>query len=108
MNLRGVSQNANTQTDTSISPMPARRAERSSEAVEILASKLISDRDVPRFVMAGFFPAIHAHCACCFKDVDARDKPRHDELSGMDCRAKPSAIPISQKTLAKLAGTPPD
>ena len=35
----------------------------------------------------------------------SQDKPGHDELSGMDCRAKPSAIPISQQTLANLAGT---
>src|SRR5260370_28381941 len=105
MNLPSVSPNANTPTDTRIRPMPARRAERSSEEVEIVASKLISDRDVPRFVRAGLVPAIHANGACCLKDVDARDKPGHDELNGIDCRAKPSAIPISQQTLANLAGT---
>jgi len=32
--------------------------------------------------MAGLVPAIHVFCGRCFKDVDARDKPGHDELKG--------------------------
>jgi hypothetical protein len=41
--------------DSSINPMPARRAERSSVAVEILESRLIYDRGLRfmLFVMAG-------------------------------------------------------
>jgi hypothetical protein len=31
-------------------------------------------------VKAGLVPAIHALLARSVKDVDARDKPRHDEL----------------------------
>jgi acyl dehydratase len=36
-----------------------------------------------------------------FKDVDARDKPGHDELGGIDCRNHTSAIPIRHQPLAK-------
>src|SRR6478752_168452 len=41
MNLPSASPNENMNIDSSISPMPARRAERSSVPVEILASRLI-------------------------------------------------------------------
>ena len=30
-------------------------------------------------VMAGLVPAIHVFLLACFEDVDARDKPGHDE-----------------------------
>jgi hypothetical protein len=48
--------------------------------------------------MAGPVPAIHVFVPRCFKDVDARDKPGHDEMNGIDCRIHTSAIrmnPIS-------------
>ncbi len=32
------------------------------------------------FVMAGLVPAIHVLLSLCIEDVDARDKPGHDEL----------------------------
>jgi acyl dehydratase len=39
------------------------------------------------FVVAGLVPAIHVYGASrCFKDVDARDKPGHDELGGLPQR----------------------
>src|SRR5467141_4902992 len=31
------------------------------------------------FVMAGLVPAIHVFLAACFEEVDARNKPGHDE-----------------------------
>jgi hypothetical protein len=31
--------------------------------------------------MAGLVPAIHVFVPRCFKDVEARDKPGHDELN---------------------------
>src|SRR5260370_39501645 len=106
MNLPSVSPNANTPTDTSIRPMPARRAERSSEAVEILASKLISDRDVSQ-IRHGRTCSGHRHpiVRAVLKTWMPGTSPGHDELSGIGCRAKPSAVPIIQQTLANLAGT---
>jgi len=35
--------------------------------------------------MAGLIPAIHVFLADRSKDVDARDKPGHDELLDVDC-----------------------
>jgi hypothetical protein len=34
------------------------------------------------FVMAGLVPAIHVFLAAGCKDVDARDKPGHDDFHG--------------------------
>jgi acyl dehydratase len=79
--------------DSSINPMPASRAERWSVVVEIFESKLICDSSVAsHFVVASiavpktaslplaYVP--HPRLLCrCFKDVDARDKPAHDEWS---------------------------
>jgi hypothetical protein len=36
------------------------------------------------FVMPGLVPAIHVFQASRKKDVDARDKPGHDEFRGTD------------------------
>jgi hypothetical protein len=53
--------------DSSIKPMPARRAERSSNPVEILARRVIDDRRVLSCsVMAGLVPAIHVLGAALF------------------------------------------
>jgi hypothetical protein len=43
MNFPSASPNENMNIDNSISPMPARRAERSSAAVEIFVSRLMGD-----------------------------------------------------------------
>jgi hypothetical protein len=51
--------------------------------------------------MAGLVPAIHVFYGRCFKDVDARDKPGHDELMGIDCRNHASAIPMAHRPFAK-------
>jgi hypothetical protein len=34
--------------------------------------------------MAGFIPAIHVFLADAFKDVNARDKPGHDDFIASD------------------------
>jgi hypothetical protein len=82
--------------DSSISPMPARRAERSSNPVDIFANRVIDGfwRCFLFSVIAGRVPAIHVSSAGMFKDVDARDKPGHDQSSGTDCRIGTSAIAI--------------
>ena len=36
-----------------------------------------------KFVMAGLVPAIHVFLAAMLQDVDARDKPGHDELAAL-------------------------
>src|SRR5258708_37645939 len=64
MNLQSVSPNAKMPTDTSIRPMPARRAERASEAVEILASRLIGDRNVSSASWPGIRPKDGVASAC--------------------------------------------
>jgi acyl dehydratase len=58
------------------------------------------------FVMAGLVPAIHVLFATSFKDVDARDKPGHDELGRIDCRNNSSAIPIRHQPFTKASQEP--
>jgi len=81
MNFPSASPNENMNIDNSINPMPARRAERSSAAGEILAKRVIDDR---RVLLAPSWPGSSRPSTSfvprCFKDVDARDKPGHDEL----------------------------
>jgi hypothetical protein len=90
MNFPSASPNENMNIDSSINPMPARRAERSSAAVEILAKRVIDDR---RVLLAPSWPgSSRPHTSSvprCFKDVDARDKPGHDELSGLVAATTP-------------------
>jgi hypothetical protein len=70
--------------DSSINPMPARRAERSSALAGIFANRLMDRVVTPlRSVTARLVRAIRAFVPRCFKGVDARDKPgqaRHDEI----------------------------
>jgi hypothetical protein len=79
MNLPSASPNENMKIASSISPMPASRAERSSSPVEIFESSVMAPGRFPLVLCDGpFRPA--ASCAhCCFKDVGARDKPGHDD-----------------------------
>jgi hypothetical protein len=70
--------------DSSINPMPARRAERSSLKAEIFAKRFIDCSGVSLlFFCHGRTCSGHprAFAQRCFKDVDARDKPGHDELN---------------------------
>src|SRR5205807_4469088 len=75
MNFPSASPNENMNIDNSINPMPARRAERSSAAGEILAKRVIDDR---RVLLAPSWPGSSRPSTSfvprCFKDVDARDK----------------------------------
>jgi acyl dehydratase len=82
--------------DSSINPMPASRAERSSNPVDILANRLILDRNGAFHSSSwpGLFRPSTSFVPRCFKDVDARHKAGHDELRGIDCRNNGSAIPI--------------
>ncbi len=68
MNLPMASPNENMKIESSINPMPARRAERSAAAVEILASRVMNELRgyVVFFVMAGLVPAIHAFLVTLF------------------------------------------
>ena len=84
MNFPSASPNENMKIASSINPMPASRAERSSE-VESFANRLISDAALhlcrAAVMAASRSPSpIHVFGAARFKDVDARDKPGHDEL----------------------------
>jgi hypothetical protein len=45
------------------------------------ANLIFSGSEISSFVMAGLVPAIHVSCHPGKKDVDARDKPGHDELN---------------------------
>src|ERR1700692_3216748 len=44
-------------------------------------------------VMAGFIPAIHVFFTADSKDVDARDKPGHDEINATTQRDSPRLRP---------------
>src|SRR6516162_6972379 len=87
MNLPSASPKENMQTPASIRAMPASRAERSSVATEIFLKKFIDRLAVlPLFAANGHSnnevadarpcPATHLSVPRCFKDVDARHKPR--------------------------------
>src|SRR6266446_3053740 len=75
MNFPSASPNENMNIDNNISPMPARRAERSSAAGEILAKRVIDDR---RVLLASSWPGSSrpptSFVPRCFKDVDARER----------------------------------
>src|SRR5882724_2662414 len=116
MNLPMASPNENMKIDSSINPTPARRAERSSEVVEIFVNRLIDRRaalhhsSCPGIAVRrtaslplAYVPAIHVFMRCRFKDVDARDKPGHDELN----RLPPPHLCDTGRPSANLAANQP-
>jgi hypothetical protein len=48
------------------------------------------------FVMPEVFRPSTSLMPRCFKDVDARDKPGHDESDGIDCRNNTAAIGMNR------------
>src|SRR6267142_3988615 len=61
MNFPSASPNENMNIDNSINPIPARRAERSSAALEILASRLIWDSLKGELRLSGCWNCLQRH-----------------------------------------------
>src|SRR3954470_2725353 len=103
MNFPSASPNENMNIDSSIQLMAARRAERSSVAVEILASRLIDDRGLAScsWSWPGASGRPRLFMPRRFKDVGARDKPGDDELRTKDCPINTSAIPITPSAISQ-------
>ena len=79
--------------DSSISPMPASRADRSSVAVEIFARMLMRDR--LRIFLRLRHTKVSRHPAFvprCFNDMDGRHKPGLQELSGSRLPRHPRCV----------------
>src|SRR6266480_4157150 len=118
MNFPSASPNENMNIDNSINPIPARRAERSSAAGEILAKRVIDDR---RVLLAPSWPGSSRPSTSfvprCFKDVDARERrqvyvvcarqttmPGHDELSELVAATTPMRYRKAISPRNSLAG----
>src|SRR5258708_37075918 len=83
MNLPSASPNENMKIDSSISPMPARRAERSSAKVESFPKRFNGDCGIASGAFRSGPGALQAFHLAGFKAVDARAKPGHDESGGL-------------------------